>query len=913
MRSGWKDFMSRRFRLQALRESLTRQRDDERDLDDEIRFDLSEETRLLVDRGEAPEAARAAAQRNFGSVARVKEETREAWGWSAPERLLQDLRFAARTVRSSPGFSLAAALTLAVGMGLCSFLFNTLDALFLRPLPGARAPERLVASQGPVPFPYVERYRDRTDVATAVAAYIGPVPFNFALESAGAAGPERTFGHLVSLEYFSTLGAEPFLGRFFEAGLERPGAAPTVVVSERFWRTRLDADPRAVGRELWINGLRATLIGVTQKGFHGLFPLNPADIFVPVTTDAAVAPELGGNILDSPRSRTFRLVLRLAPGATLLTAEAALDVQTRQLDDAYGNRETERESTVRRVPLIAAGSVAAFPGELRSIVVVFMGAMTALILTFTCANLGGLLLARGSARRREIALRLALGASRVRLVRQLLAESVLVAVAGGAGGLAATYLFVELLTRTVSSSPLFRLAVQLTPSPRVAALTFVSAVLAGVGLGLLPALAATPTDLNAGLKAHPGASLTRYRRFGLRNLFVVYQITAATALVVIMGFMISGIQQGASRDPGFDTSGLTVFSVDPVRDGYTPEQAAALLAALPERLTGSHSAEAAALMDSGLFRQFVLADTTVSIPAAGSSAGGATERVAVQTIGPAFFATLGVSLQRGTEFSDRDFRVRRTADTVIPAVINHSAAELFDNTDPLGRIIRLEEKVLRVTGVVRYGLPPPFRARPAPMVFLPLTIQDLLRPRPQGVALMVRPREGDWFERMRSDLHAIDPGLTMFNARTIRAQIDDLYNVVRYTTAVYAIVGLFALVLASVGLAGVTAHAAIRRRKEIGIRMALGARSRQVLGLVMREGAVMASIGGAIGFGAAYALARALIAFSSQLGQAIVLGAAGPARLVAGPALLLAVIGIACYLPARRSATVDPLVSLREE
>lgn len=385
-----------RLRLRALWQFITR-RHDERDLDDELRFHLSEETRLLIERGESADAARAAARRDFGSITRVKEEAREAWGWAPLERLVQDLGFAVRTVRKSPGFSLTSALTLAVGMGLCSFLFNTLDALLLRPLPGARAPEQLAASQGPVPFPYFESYRDLTDVAAAVAAYRGPVPFNLALESGGAERPERIVGHLVSLEYFSTLGAEPFLGRFFDPHLERRGAAPTAVVSERFWRTRLNANPQALGRVLWINGQRATIVGITQKDFLGLFPMSPADIFVPVTADAAVAPELAGNVLDSPTSRTFRIVLRLAPSATMTAVEAALDVRTRQLDDAYGNRESNRENTPRRVRLIAAGSVAPFPTELRSLVVVFMGAMTALILTFTCANLAGLVLARGSA------------------------------------------------------------------------------------------------------------------------------------------------------------------------------------------------------------------------------------------------------------------------------------------------------------------------------------------------------------------------------------------------------------------------------------------------------------------------------------------------------------------------------------
>ena len=911
-RKAWKDVMSR-LRLSALWHSITRRRQNERDLDDEIRFDLSEETRLLIERGEPVDSAPAAARRDFGSITRVKEETREAWGWAAPERLVQDLGFAVRTIRTSPGFSLASVLTLAVGMGLCSFLFNTLDALLLRPLPGVRQPHRLAASQGPVPFPYFESYRDLTDLAAAVAAYSGPVPFNVALEGRGAAIAERFAGHLVSLEYFSTLGAEPLLGRFFDPVREPRGAAPTVVVSERFWRIRLNADRDAVGRELWINGLRATIVGVAQKDFLGVFPINPADIFVPVTADAAVAPELAGNVLDSPSSPAFRIVLRLAPGTTMTAMETALDLRTRQLDEVFGSRETDRESASRRVRLIGAGSVASFPTELRSVVVVFMGAMTALILTFTCANLAGLVLARASARRREMALRCALGASRFRLVRQLVAESVLLAIAGGAGGLAATYGFVELLTRTVSSSPLFPLAVRLTPSPRVAALTFFSAALAGVGLGLVPALATTRTDLVAGLKSHVGAVLTRYHRFGLRNLFVVYQITAAMALVVMMGFMIAGIQQGAGRDPGFDAAGLSMFSLDPVRDGYSPDQAARLIAVLPERLAERNGVDAVALMDPRVFQLFVLADTTVSVPSGRSSSPDAIQRVAIQTVGPGFFATLGAPVLRGAEFSDRDFRADGASDAAIPTVINHTAAALFGDSDPLGKFIRLDERVLRVQGVVRYGLAPPFRTEPAPIVLLPLTVPDLRQPRPQGVAVLVRAREDAGFEQSPNALQTLAPRLTMFNARTLHDQLDDLYALVRYNTAIYGVVGLFALVLASVGLAGVTAHAAMRRRKEIGIRIALGARPRQVLGLVLREGATMAAAGAFLGFVAAYAIARSLMAFNSQLAQAFVLSIGNPMRLLAGPVLLLAVTAIALYLPARRSASVDPLVTLRDE
>jgi predicted permease len=466
----------------------------ERDLDDEIRFDLAEESRRLLEHGESPEVARDSARRSFGSVARIKEETREAWGWAGAERFVQDVRFALQTVRTNPGFALAAMLTLAIGLGLCSFLFNTLDALLLRPLPGAQDHAQLVATQSPVAFAHFESYRGMSDVATATAAYIGPVPFNVALENRDLTQSERLSGHLVSVEYFSTLGTRPLLGRFFDAEHEHRGDPPTVVLSERFWRTRLNADPHAVGGELWINRQRATIVGVAEKDFQGVFPIMPADIFVPVTADPLVAPELAGGVLDDSARRTFRVLLRLVPGVDIKAAETALDTRTRQFDDTYGARQPNQENVPRRTPLISAKTIAPYPTELRALVIVFNTVMTVLILTFTCANMAGLVLARASARRHEISLRLAIGAGRARMVRQLVAESVFLAVAGGAGGLAASYGFVGLLTRVVAASPLFRLAVQLTPDSRVAALTFVVSVTTGVALGLMPAVALTRSD-----------------------------------------------------------------------------------------------------------------------------------------------------------------------------------------------------------------------------------------------------------------------------------------------------------------------------------------------------------------------------------------------------------------------------------
>ena len=902
-----------RFRGLSFRR-LLRRAQDERDLEDEIRFDLSEETRLRIERGEAPDSARAAVRREFGSVAAVKEDTREAWGWTFLDRFLQDFRLALRTLWKSPGFTFAAILTLALGIGICSFLFSTMNGLVLQPLPGAHEPERLTTLEAPVAYPYFETYRDESSIASSVSAFIGPVPFGVAVDGTGDARAERIFGHLVSPEYFSTLGVKPTLGRFFEPTAERRGGPPMVVVSERFWRTRLNADPQAAGRTIRINGYPATIVGVSQKDFLGVFPISPADIFVPVTTDPAIAPELSGDILDNTALRRFRVVLRLAPDVTIGAAEAALEVQTRHLDEQAANRDANRDNQGRLVRLMPAGGLGLWPRELRSMSIAFFGLLMGLILSFTCANLAGLVLARGSARGREIAIRLSLGAGRLRLIRQLLTESIALAMVGGAAGLVAAYGLLNLLTRATAGSASFPSALQLTPDLRVALLTFLISGLAGAGFGLVPALAATRLDLVTGLKRTSATGRGRHRRFGLRNLFMVYQMASAMALVVMMGFMVTGIQQGTNRDPGFDVTGLHLFSLDPARDGYSPNESAAMFTGLGERLAQLNGVDGVTLADPAVFRLFSLPDATVSVPAAAGGLEEAVHRVALQTVGPNFFSTLGVPVLNGAEFSDSELRSDPSPETVLPAVINHTAAaELFGDTNPLGRLIRQDERVFQVAGVVRYGLPAPFRTEPAPTLLLPLTMKSLRQGPPQGIAVLVRARASLGFAEIRRELEAIDSRLTMFNVRTIREHLAQLNSGVQYTTAIYTVVGLFALILACIGLAGITTQAAIRRRKEIGIRIALGAKRQQVLRLVMREGAVMVSIGCLVGFAFAAGVAQVLASMNNQFAQNLSWNKADPLQTLGAPLVLLAVAAIACYIPARRAATVDPLVSLREE
>ena len=896
-----------------VRAVFTKQRLDH-DFDDELKHHLESLSEEYEAAGMSRDDARREAVLKLGHPELLREENRDHRGIPALEALVRDLRLALRTLWKSPGFTLVAVLTMSLGIGICSFLFSFLNGLVLQPLPGARDPGRLVSLQAPVPYPHFEHYRDEGGIASATAAFIGPTPFSVAVKDPGKARPERITGHLVSLEYFSTIGAEPSLGRFFDPAVDRSGAAPTVVVSERFWRMRLNADPGAVGGPLWINGQRATIVGVAPKDFLGVFPANAADIFVPVSVDAAVAPELAGDALRRTSDPIFHVLMRLAPGVTMSTAEAALDTQMRRLNEQDGKRDPKRDHQGRLARLLFAGTTAPMQSDQRSMIVACYGFLMALILSFTCANLAGLMLARGGARGREIAIRLSLGASRFRLIRELLTESIILAVVGGAAGLAAAYGLINLMTRTMMAPATFPSGIHVTPNLRVTVITFLVAALAGAGFGLIPALASTRLDLVTGLKEISTARQGCYRRFGVRNLFMVYQMTCAMTLVLIMGFMIGGIQRGAVRDPGFDTTGLFLFSLDPARDGYSPDQSAALFTGLSERLARVSGVDGVTLVDQTPFNSFGVTDTAVSVPSAASDGTEAVHQVALQAIGPDFFATLGGPLLRGTEFGNRELRSDPATGAMLPAIINQSAAKrLFGDADPLGRRIRQDQRTFQVTGVVRYGRPVFFKSEPAPTVFLPMTMKNLRRGPAQGISVLVRARKGVGFAAIKRELEAIDSRLTMFNLQTMREHLAQFDKAVEYVLGIYTVMGLFALILASVGLAGVSAQAVVRRRKEIGIRMALGAQRRQVLRLVMKEGAAMALIGSALGVAGAYGLTRVVASVSSQFAQAVALSVTDPLRILGAPLLLIALAAIACYLPARRSATIDPLAALREE
>ena len=676
-----------------------------------------------------------------------------------------------------------------------------------------------------------------------------------------------------------------------------------MVVSDRFWRTFLNSDPQAIGRPVRVNGQLATIVGIAPPEFLGMWPWSPSDLYVSATCGGAVAPELGDDALHRPGQEIFRLVLRLPPGVTIPAANAALDAVTLALDRQAPDPDRDRDRKARQVHLMPAGTLMLLTPEQRAFVIGFNVILWALVLALLCANLVNLLLARAGQKRREIAVRISLGASRARLIRQLLTESVLLSLAGGLAGILMAYWIGHVMSALEMPSQIpYRM--DLRPDLRILAFTLAISFVAGAAFGLLPALTSLRTDISVVLKEGAQARLRRYRRFSLRNFFVVSQVAASLMLLLVTGYMVTGYQHTARVDPGFDTANLNLFSIDPLRDGYSAERSEALFTKLPDELSGLSGVRAVALAGGVPF-------TNLAASYANASVSASTVRCSVfrERIGANYFATLGVPLLRGHEFELRDQQSDAPPGTATPAVINQTAARaLFGAEDPIGRRIREDDASYTVVGVARdvpSGFLPP---RPIATVFLPLTADWFVKSRAPRATILVRGAAG----AARDQLALLHPGLTVFNVQTMRGNLARLNAFVQWSSAVYVVLGLFALLLACIGLGGVTAYAVTQRRKEIGIRMALGARNAQVQRLVLHEGTALIALGSLIGIAGAAAISRGARSVDAMLASVFDTRADNPLLLIGAPALLAALALLACYLPARRATRIDPVAALRE-
>ena len=824
-----------------------------------------------------------------------------------------DMRYALRALIKSPGFALVAIISMGIGIGLTTNVYSTKWALVFRDLPAAANAKRLVMPEKPVSYYYVEQFRDQKDLFAGVAAFQTGVPFNVTFQSDMSAKPERVFGQLVSPDYFSVLGVQPQSGRVLSAAVDKPGDAPVVVVSDRFWRNRLNSSANAVGQLIRLNGQIATIVGITPKDFIGAMGVNPAELFVPITAPAALAPELANDVLHQRNAKEFLAIMCLAPGVTTESAEAALDTITRRLDDQDPSSPA-RTDKGRRVTLLSAGTRVPIPRELRPVLAGFFLALMGLIITLACTNLANMLIARGANRRKELAIRIAIGASRFRLIRQMMAEGLLLSLLGGIAGFALAYGLSVLNSRF---SPITGAPVESDFSLdwRAAVFAFVLALVCGIGFSLAPALQATKADVTPALKQGSSLQLPGYRRFGLRNLLMVAQVAGSLMLLLMTGFLVMGISKSSKVQTKFDPNTMYLLSLDPVREGYAPEKAQVFFDRLPERLKTAGPVRSIALAAQPPFSVVDDDDATQLTVEDSSESSPVRQSVIEETVGAGYFAALSEPMLAGREFDERDQRSQTDQSKLLslPVVLNETAERrLFGNENAIGKRIRDDKQSYEVVGLVRdlkNGI-----GVSQSIVYLPLTPRNFARPPAGGITIMVRSDAGaDALSGIRNEIASIDPNLTLFNVQTLSDYLDRSRSATRYSVQTYGGIGLFGLVLAAIGLAGVTAYSVAQRRKEIAIRTALGASKAQVLRLVLREGATLVGVGTVLGFLGAVAMAKILSALTHIFVEALSVGTNDPRLLLGAPLLLAAVAMLACYVPARRSAQIDPLKALREE
>jgi predicted permease len=895
------------------------------ELDQDIRDFVERETEDNIERGMSPEEARYAALRKFGNVTRAKEETWEVWSFVWLEQLWQDVRFGLRQLLRSPGFTVVVALSLALGIGANTAIFSLMDAVMLKALP-VRDPGQLVflsrtggspaltsdngsENEAPFSYPSFEAFRAGSQ---AFSSLFGFVSFREANVTADGQA-NLAEGELVTGDYFTGLGIAPVLGRAITAEDQKPNAPRVAVISYNYWLRQFGRNAAVLGKGILVNGAPFAIVGVTPPEFFGVQPGRAVDIWVPLVGDSKLLPygmssSPGGRSLLTARDWWWLIIMgRLRPGAAKPQATAQLEVLFQQ--NIAGLRASSKGGNEPHVRLEPASKGLSILQQQFSRPLWVLMIIVGVVLLIACANVAGLLVARGAVRQKEVVVRLSLGAPRLRLVRQLLTESVLLAGFGGLLGLAFAFWANRVLLYLMASGGEL-LAVNVEPDARVLAFTAAVSVVTGILFGLAPALRCTRVELAPALNARAGSTrgAAPRTRLGLGKSLVVAQVALSLPLLIGAGLFVRTLQNLENQDLGFRQDHLLLFAVDPAKNGYEGDRLNDFCERLLARLQTVPGVRSATMSEVNLISG-TQDHMPISIqgynPKPGQNMG-----VDWNNVGPAFFETFGISLLlgRGVEWRDTS-----TAPRV--AVVNQAfSRDFLDGRNPVG--YHLQVRVLwvgksgtqsyEVIGMVQDAKYASLRRAPRPTVYAPFnqapwTPWDFhYEVRTAGNPLGIVPE-------VRQAVREIDPNVPLDEIKTQTEQIAETLVEERLFAHLSALFSGLALLLAAIGVYGLLAYSVSRRTSEMGIRVALGAHRADILGLVMRQTLFMVGLGVAIGIPAALAATRLIrsLLYGLRPNDPLTIAAAGLGMIM--------VALLAGYFPARRATKVDPMVALRYE
>ncbi|MPY89078.1 MAG: FtsX-like permease family protein [Luteitalea sp.] len=833
----------------------------------------------------------------------------EGFGWrTCMSIFLQDIRYGLRALLRQRGFATIAVLTLALGIGANSAIFSLLNPLIFRPL-RVPDPERLCRvfsgrSGGNVygRMSYLNYTDLRTELQTftSLAASSWPVPFSMGLgnRQGGPSQTEVVWGAVVSGNYFTTLGVQPALGRSFLSDEDSvPDARPVVIVSHRLWQTKLAANPLIVGQTLRLNSREFTIIGVAASHMPQTEPPFPADLWVPMMMQAQAMPGQAHKLAS--RSETWLSVFgRLRPEVTLARARAELDTWARRLEQSYPveNRHlvlpvlTEQDSRTRQIPGVAALGWGVL-------------GVLALVLLIACANIASLLLARSLARRRELAIRASLGANRARLVRQLLTESLLISLLGGLCGLAVA----SAVTRgLLAMTPPLPIEISLDASIDLRVLLFTLAVSLGSGLllGILPTLRSVKQDLTSALKTGDTGTGGIHTRMLARDVLVVGQVAVSLVLLITAGLCVRSLQQAQLISVGFDPQNRLLAAVDVGRAGYSQEQGVTFQSRLLEDVRALPGIVGASFTAHPQLGPGYLGDGRLYVEGEAPMPDDRRPVVYYDKVAPRYFEAMGTPLLSGRDFTEQD-----RAGTRPVGIVNQTLARSFGRGEsPLGKRLRLSNAPaapwIEIVGVVADGKYHSLGEPSQRHLYLP-SLQNF-----HSAMTLVLHTSGDphsYMQMVRLLVQKLDPDLPVTDVRTMNEHLGFALYPARTTALLFTISGVLGLLLAMIGVYGLLAFVVRQRTREVGIRLALGARSHDVVWLVLRKGIWLLALGLGLGLVAAYATTGLMAGFLYGIDGRDAL------TFAAAPLFLLLAAVVATAVPARQASRMDPVVALRAE